>query len=418
MTEFTDILNTLPSFVTGKIMMTRDTDLKVYYLDENRDPLVAWFPTTIINCDKLLMSSSQAFFGHNDKAVVDTNIRQARYLEHPNFATNFDPNLHGIIDSIQSQMAQDYNIKLVLDKLNIYEEGGHFKTHKDTPQSPDMIGTLVVCLPAQFTGGDFILDDKVFNFDKDSYTSCQWIAFYGDIDHSIEPILSGVRITLTYSIVKMSGSTFNIDPTVLDSTFNIDPTMLQLFQNTIAPYSGKRLGYGCKYMYSSATTPVLKGDDALIYKYFTKLNCKVKITYVVNANQKDYDDICCDICDVKIDKNDDRYIDKNDEIDVCKKCINTEEGEEYIEQYGLELYDNSYKFIKCLEAPSEHIYVDATNTDNMLKNTLPLKDIIWINNCLRSDKEISIDADVMYGNYPVTHKQIYKHCTFIIEVGK
>ena len=31
--------------------------------------------------------------------------------------------------------------------------GGHFKAAVDTPRSGDMFGSLVVCLPTQFTGG-------------------------------------------------------------------------------------------------------------------------------------------------------------------------------------------------------------------------------------------------------------------------
>ena len=41
-------------------------------------------------------------------------------------------------------------------KLNIYSTGGHFKAHVDTPRSKEMFGSLVVCLPSQFTGGELV----------------------------------------------------------------------------------------------------------------------------------------------------------------------------------------------------------------------------------------------------------------------
>ena len=38
-------------------------------------------------------------------------------------------------------------VRAELLKLNIYGEGGHFVSHRDTPASRDMFGSLVVCLP-------------------------------------------------------------------------------------------------------------------------------------------------------------------------------------------------------------------------------------------------------------------------------
>ena len=37
-------------------------------------------------------------------------------------------------------------------KLNLYEEGGFFKRHVDTPDPEGMFGTLLVCLPGKHRG--------------------------------------------------------------------------------------------------------------------------------------------------------------------------------------------------------------------------------------------------------------------------
>ena len=50
-------------------------------------------------------------FGVNDKSVLDKSYRDALVMKPDDFATTFDPGQHGIIDSIQLQMAEDYNIK-------------------------------------------------------------------------------------------------------------------------------------------------------------------------------------------------------------------------------------------------------------------------------------------------------------------
>jgi hypothetical protein len=42
--------------------------------------------------------------------------------------------------------------KAELYKLNIMRPGDFFKSHVDYPRGPDMFGSLVICLPTNFTG--------------------------------------------------------------------------------------------------------------------------------------------------------------------------------------------------------------------------------------------------------------------------
>lgn len=37
--------------------------------------------------------------------------------------------------------------------MNIYQKGGFFKSHVDTPKGGNMIGSLVICLPCPHKGG-------------------------------------------------------------------------------------------------------------------------------------------------------------------------------------------------------------------------------------------------------------------------
>jgi hypothetical protein len=93
--------------------------------------------------------------------------------------------------------------------LNVYATGGHFVPHKDTPRGSDMLGTLVVCLPAQFSNGAFVFKHHgVFQTydwghairEQAEPTRIHWAAFFGDVDHQIERVWGGVRVTLTYLI--------------------------------------------------------------------------------------------------------------------------------------------------------------------------------------------------------------------------
>ena len=70
-----------------------------------------------------------------------------------------------------------------------------------------MFGTLIVCLPPQFLNGKLVLSHRgvVQKFDWGRAIQAQkkpgqlhWVAFFGDVDHQIERVWSGARVTLTY----------------------------------------------------------------------------------------------------------------------------------------------------------------------------------------------------------------------------
>jgi hypothetical protein len=96
-----------------------------------------------------------------------------------------------------------------LYNLNVYATGGHFVPHKDTPRGSDMLGTLVVCMPSQFSNGAFVIKHHgVFQTydwahaisEQAEPTRIHWAAFFGDVDHQIDRVWGGLRVTLTYMI--------------------------------------------------------------------------------------------------------------------------------------------------------------------------------------------------------------------------
>ena len=102
-----------------------------------------------------------------------------------------------------------------LYNLNVYGRGGHFVPHKDTRRGSDMLGTLVVCLPAQFSNGAFVVKHHgVFQTydwgesirEQPEPTRIHWAAFFGDVDHQIERVWGGLRVTLTYLIRRGSAN--------------------------------------------------------------------------------------------------------------------------------------------------------------------------------------------------------------------
>ncbi|KAL6064904.1 Fe2OG dioxygenase domain-containing protein [Balamuthia mandrillaris] len=195
----------------------------------------------------LIKCCSAATFGKGSKEVLDPSYRRALQLSPHYFLTNFVPSENDILDKIKRILAPNsWKVRAELYKLNVYPEGGHFKAHVDTPRGDGMFGSLVVCLPTCFQGGELVVRQAPSEvvFDLASTTmgsaageqlvgddggreakqtqqlsepeceakrpqpkeahhercSVKWAAFYADCEHEILPVTAGHRITLTYNL--------------------------------------------------------------------------------------------------------------------------------------------------------------------------------------------------------------------------
>ncbi len=102
-------------------------------------------------------------------------------------------------------MSPTLKLSARLTDVIIYKKGDKFTRHKDTPRSVDLIGTLIVGLPIEHTGGTFVVDDgrgaKRFDWSgKPAAGFVPWIALFSDVDHEIEPVTAGTRVTLVYAL--------------------------------------------------------------------------------------------------------------------------------------------------------------------------------------------------------------------------
>ena len=238
----------------------------------------------------LLSRCKPAPFGEGKKTRYNRTVRDALQLNAENggfTVENFDPASAGILSAIQQELIpHDPNpISAELYTLNVYTDGGHFAPHKDTPRGSDMFGTLVVCLPSQFSNGKLILNHRgiVQKFDWGHAIQTQkepsrvhWAAFFGDVDHQIEKIWSGVRVTLTYLLRRGAGRA----PTSEGTAEELEPRVQEAWSALLADPSflpkGGTLAYPCGHLYhqdarfqqqQSPITPdsatVLKGRDHL-----------------------------------------------------------------------------------------------------------------------------------------------------------
>jgi hypothetical protein len=162
----------------------------------------------------LVERCSAAAFGLGRETRYDRTVRDALQIKAESGAfsvLHFDPAAAGILEQIRRELVPYVPDPLTAElyNLNVYGRGGHFVPHKDTPRGGDMLGTLVVCLPAQFSNGAFVVKHRgVFQTydwgeavrEQKEPTRIHWAAFFGDVDHQIERVWGGLRMTLTYLI--------------------------------------------------------------------------------------------------------------------------------------------------------------------------------------------------------------------------
>ena len=246
---------------------------------------------------KIIESSSVASFGKGKETVTDKSYRDAYALEPEKFLTSFQLSECGILGEVRVSLVPNVlNIQAELYKMNIYTApNGCFKAHVDTPRSGNMFGSLVVCLPSQFTGGSLLTrhHDQEVAYDWSSPTSdpvqhVQWAAFFSDVEHEILPVTSGYRATLTYNL-------HHCDQ--LNPVPSLEVTTTPFYQNLKAALGqphflreGGVLGFACQHSYvfeefnSKDPKFLLKGSDRMVMLAATSLGLEVAVKSIVEVD--------------------------------------------------------------------------------------------------------------------------------------
>ena len=176
----------------GTIPEVKSVDL--VYKKENGD----WCSKPLQLPADLADEKLQEFFG----SCSDDTYLDALKLEPECFHASFEIANTFVLDYIYRIMSLSSPNRAELHMLNVYSTGGHFKSHVDTPRSKNMFGSLVVCLPSEFTGGALVTrhQGRKVTFDWSSSTTTHWAAFFSDVEHEVLPVTSGHRITLAYNL--------------------------------------------------------------------------------------------------------------------------------------------------------------------------------------------------------------------------
>ena len=200
----------------GKLQPTQSGIRLHYEIDGNITKIV--FPgADEAALTKLMSVSSMASFGKGNQQV---SYRDAYEIDPDKFTTLFYPCNAKILSEIESLMVPNRSIRAELYKLNLYTgPGGHLKSRVDTPCSGKMFGSLVVCLPTQFSGGALVTchgDQKVVfdwsSLPDDPLSEVCWAAYFSDAEHKILPVTSGHCLTLTYNLYAEQEKLHSVPP--------------------------------------------------------------------------------------------------------------------------------------------------------------------------------------------------------------
>ncbi|GJE97692.1 2OG-Fe(II) oxygenase [Phanerochaete sordida] len=260
-------------------------------------------------------SCDVATFGRGGEDVHDESYRKAGKLDKRHFASNFCPELSGLMHVIRHNVLEGHNgkaLKVELYKLNVYGPGSFFKAHKDTPRADNMIASLVVVLPTRHDGGALVLrhEGREFKFEsakilaQPQAPSVAYAAFYGDVEHEVEPVVSGSRVTLTYNIYLIDSVTKHVQP---DTAYELalKDAFRALLQDKEYLPEGGLVGFGLRHEYPIDVFSVtgryddrdreqwtvdkllgtLKGSDAILQKACADLGLKASLRILYFESQ-------------------------------------------------------------------------------------------------------------------------------------
>ncbi|KAI1101258.1 hypothetical protein F4804DRAFT_347774 [Jackrogersella minutella] len=351
-------------------------------------------PSTSDNLFHLVADMIPATFGRGGQDVLDETYRKALKLDPSEFCVDFSPYECGIIDTVAQVLLPDWQkdstnprgVKAELYKLNIYAgPSGRFRAHVDTPRSESQFGSLVVCLPMAYKGGQLEVrhNGKTVAFDWSKLESdrpaIQWAAFYSDCEHEVLEVRSGYRITLTYNLyaVRGNGQLAGHCNTLDLAHIPLYKHMRSILNRESFMPEGGHLGFYTTHSYphtsnNFCTPDTLKGLDMAIWECFQALGCGVCLRPVANYRKWE-------------DKHR-RYIGATFPASVENGCYELEEEVE------------TYIFDKWTEQAfgEEILYSDVT----------------WLNR--PSHKELQM-AFTTYGN-EATSTAVYSACAIIVGV--
>jgi hypothetical protein len=189
------------SFSARQVAPPEDLQIEVRGVGQLR------FPVPDEQARALCEIGRPARYGRGELTLLDRRVRDT--WEIPSSRVRIDKRrwnrtLLPILDVLREDLGLPSGCRLEaeLHAMLVYARGQFFLPHKDSEKHDEMIGTLVVTLPAPFTGGGLVVEhDGQRATYRGSKAALSFVAFYADCRHEVKPVSSGHRIVLTYNLL-------------------------------------------------------------------------------------------------------------------------------------------------------------------------------------------------------------------------
>ncbi|MFE3191792.1 2OG-Fe(II) oxygenase [Nocardia sp. NPDC059240] len=172
---------------------------------------LAW-PVSAEQARALCAVADPARYGLREQTLLDPNVRDT--WEVPRGKVRIDRERWGrtlgpVLEAVREDLglAAECELSAELHSMLVYEPGQFFLRHRDSEKADGMIGTLVVTLPSEFSGGGLVVEhDGESITDVGAADRLGFVAFYADCEHEVLPVTEGYRISLTYNLIAKNGT--------------------------------------------------------------------------------------------------------------------------------------------------------------------------------------------------------------------
>ena len=224
----------------------------------------------------IIKISHEAPFGKGTEKYVDSSVRQTWEIDpgnvefrNPQWSSALQYAVGKTVEQL-GVLGGEPRVRADLHKMLLYEKGGFFKTHRDTEKAPGMFATLVIMLPSEHEGGEVVLqlgnERRTLSNPESKEFSYAFLAWYADVNHSVQPVTSGYRLALTYNLIHHNDNLDEIRPsTVLENHKPAIDTALEAWKARVenGEDAPEELVYLFDHEYSEANFGLrfLKGAD-------------------------------------------------------------------------------------------------------------------------------------------------------------
>jgi predicted 2-oxoglutarate/Fe(II)-dependent dioxygenase YbiX len=162
------------------------------------------FPVSEEQATRLRELGHRARFGRGEQTLIDPEVRDTWEIPKDLVHIQWTDRFATVVEMMRDELGLPAHCELTPDfhSMLLYETGQFFVTHQDSEKDDSMVGTLVVTLPSEHTGGELLIEHRGETAEyRGSKVAVSLVAFYADCRHQVLPVRSGNRITLTYNLL-------------------------------------------------------------------------------------------------------------------------------------------------------------------------------------------------------------------------